>query len=1076
MSRPFDYVELQCASYFSFLQAVSSPDDLFRRAKDLGMEALAIADRNTLAGVVRAHVAAQETGVRLIIGCRLDLRDGMSLLVYPQHRGGYANLCRLLSLGKTRAGKGKCDIDWSDVEDFHEGLLAIFIPNEADALCAVRLRKVKALFGEHAYVALSLRHRQNDHMRLHALSNMAVKYRVPTVVTNDVLYATHERAFLHDVITCIRHRCTIHTMGDLRTLYADRFLKSPEEMHRLFPDYREAMRRTQEIADKCRFSLSELEYQYPEEKRLPGMSAIEALKRYSWAGAKWRYPEGVPQKVIDLLKHELDLIEQLEYAPYFLTVHAIVQFARSQDILCQGRGSAANSCVCFCLGITSVDPDRNDLLFERFISLERREPPDIDVDFEHQRREIVMQWVFNTYGRNHSALTSVVSRFRTRGAMRDALKVLGFPEDTIKVLAKNIRYWHSEGCPPELATELGLNIHDRNIKLAFEIHLLLLDVPRQLSQHPGGFVLTHDRLDEMVPIEPARMKDRQVIEWDKDDIDVLKFMKVDCLALGMMSCMKRAFDMLAETKGISMDLSCIPPEDPKTYAMIRRADTTGTFQIESRAQMSMLPQTQPRTFYDLVIQVAIVRPGPIQGDMVHPYLRRLKGLEPVTFPTPELANILGKTQGVPLFQEQAMKVVSVCAGFSPGQADQVRRAQATFKKTGGLGEVSQAIIDGMLKNGYTEEFAAGLVKQLEGFGSYGFPESHAFSFAIIAEASSWMKCHHPDVFLASILNSQPMGFYAPAQLITDAKRHGVEVRWFCVNHSRWDCTLEPTDRPGRFAVRLGFRLVSGIRSNDVAELILMRGETPYKSIPDLWRRAKTPVPTLRKLARADVFNEAFNLTRPDALHAIRSLGDDVLPLLDLLIGDEGRSVSEASETPIEFRRMTNGAQVVADYNSVGFSRTVHPVHFLRGDLKDRGWITCKEAMNSKDKRYVSVAGMVNVRQRPGSAKGVIFMTIEDETGDANVVVWEKVGEQYKQGVFGASLVLITGYIQREGEVVHLIARSAVDLSHMLASVGGRDDPLKPPHQPGDEFRNGGPGEDPRVARQARIEHKSRDFK
>jgi error-prone DNA polymerase len=1072
------YVELQCASYFSFLKACSAPDDLFARAKDLGMEALAIADRNTLAGVVRAHVAAEEHGVRLIIGCRLDLMDGMSLLVYPMGRGGYANLCRLLSLGKTRAGKNGCDIEWTDVEDFSDDLIAIFIPDEADDMCAVRLRKFKALFTDRAYMALSLRHRQNDHMRLHALSDLAVKHRVPTVVTNDVLYATYDRAYLHDVITCIANRCTIDTMGDLRFKYADRFLKSPEEMQRLFPDYRDAMRRTEEIADKCRFSLSELEYQYPEEKLMPGMSAIEALKRLSWAGAKWRYPEGVPQKVIGLLKHELDLIGRLDYAPYFLTVNAIVQFARSKDILCQGRGSAANSCVCYVLGITSVDPDRNDLLFERFISEERREPPDIDVDFEHQRREEVMQWVFNTYGRNHSALTAVVTRFRTRGAMRDTLKVLGFPEDTIKVLAKNIRYWHSEGCTEEMAAELKLNTKDRRLRLAFEIHLLLLDVPRQLSQHPGGFVLTHDRLDELVPIEPARMKDRQVIEWDKDDIDVLKFMKVDCLALGMMSCMKRAFDMLAETKGISMDMSCIPPEDPKTYAMIRKADTIGTFQIESRAQMSMLPRTKPRTFYDLVIQVAIVRPGPIQGDMVHPYLRRLNGEEEVTFPTPELENILGKTLGVPLFQEQAMKVVITCAGFSPGQADLVRRAQATFKKTGGIGAISQDIIDGMMNNGYTEDFAMSLVKQLEGFGSYGFPESHAFSFAIISEASSWMKCHHPEVFLASILNSQPMGFYAPAQLIRDAKLHGVEIRWFCVNKSRWDCTLEPTNRPGKFAVRLGYRLIKGVRSQDVANMILLRGETPYKSIPDLWRRAKTPEPTLRKLGKANAFEAAFAIARTDVTFAIKSLGDDVLPLFDCVLDELGRSVSEIGQPEMNFKRMTDGASVVEDYNQVGFSQTLHPVAFLRPDLTERGFITCKDAMTSKDKRYVSVVGMVNVRQRPGSANGVIFMTIEDESGDANVIVWEKVGIEYKQAVHGSSLILIAGMIQKEGDVVHLIARSVVDLSYMLAEIGDRDTPLQVPHQPGDEFRRGGAGVDPGVDKVAyrQIQHRSRDFR
>ncbi|MDC7682171.1 error-prone DNA polymerase [Asticcacaulis sp. BYS171W] len=1073
-----NYIELQCASYFSFLRGCSSPDELFHRAKDLGMEALAICDRNSVAGMVRAHVAAKETGVRLIVGCRLDLRDGQSLLVYPTDRAAWGNLCMLLSLGKSRAGKGACDIDWSDVEDYSEGLVAVYIPDQPDELLAQRLRSFKRVFADRGYMALTLRRRQNDHLRLQSLSNLAQACRVPTVVTNDVLYHVHDRAMLHDVVTCIRHRCTIDTMGDLRNLYADRYLKPADEMWRLFNDYPDALRRTQALADRCRFSLSEIEYQYPEEKTLPGLTAIEALKRLTWEGAKWRFPEGVPDHVIALLKHELELIDSLNYAPYFLTVNAIVQFARSKDILCQGRGSAANSCVCYVLGVTSVDPSRNELLFERFISAERNEPPDIDVDFEHDRREEVLQWVFETYGRKHAALTAVVTRFRTRGALRDTLKVLGFPEDTIKTLASQIRHWHSSGFDPAMARELNLNMEDRRLRLAFELHLLLLDVPRQLSQHPGGFVLTNDRLDQLVPIEPAAMKNRQVVEWDKDDIDALKIMKVDCLALGMLSCLRRGFDLLAEAKGRYIDLASIPPEDPRTYAMIRKADTVGVFQIESRAQMAMLPRTKPMTFYDLVVQVAIVRPGPIQGDMVHPYLRRKEGLEDVSYPTPELEAILGKTLGVPLFQEQAMRVVITCAGFTPGQADLMRRAQATFKKTGGIGPLSQQIIDGMLGNGYTQEFAESLVRQLEGFGSYGFPESHAFSFAIVTEASCWLKCHHPDVFLAAILNSQPMGFYAPAQLIADAKKHGVEVRWFCPNASRWDCTLEPTTRPDRFAVRLGFRLINGIRSQDVADLILARGEKPYQSIPDLWRRAKTPVPTLRKLARADAFEAAFRLPRREALFAIRSLGDDVLPLFDGWLDADGLSESEVNAPQMTLSRMTDGANVVEDYSQVGFTRGAHPLSFLRGDLAGKGYVTCHEAMTARDKRYVQVAGMVTVRQRPGSANGVIFITMEDETGVANVVIWEKVGELHKRAVYGSSLILISGQIQREGEVVHLIARSVADLSPMLAEIGDRDAPLAVPHMPGDEFRNGGSGVDPRVVRAegGRALQRSRDFR
>ena len=567
-------------------------------------------------------------------------------------------------------------------------------------------------------------------------------------------------------------------------------------MHRLFARYPEALARTTEIAERCTFSLDELSYQYPEEALIPGLTAQQALAKLTWEGAKERYPDGVPQEVIAILKHELNLIERLQYAPYFLTVNSIVRFARSQEILCQGRGSAANSAVCYVLGITSIDPERNDLLFERFVSEERREPPDIDVDFEHERREIVMQWVFDTYGRDHAALCSTVIRYRTKGALRDVGKVLGLSEDVITLLNAQVWGWSEEGIEPEHAKELNLNLEDRRLKLAIDLARELIGTPRHLSQHPGGFVLTRDRLDELVPIEPAAMENRQVIEWDKDDIDVLKFMKVDCLALGMLSCMKRGFDLLRHHKGIALDLATIPAEDPRTYAMIRKADTLGTFQIESRAQMAMLPRIKPRTFYDLVIEVAIVRPGPIQGDMVHPYLRRREGKEAVVYPKPELEKVLGKTLGVPLFQEQAMRVAIECAGFTANEADQLRRSMATFKNTGGVSHFRDKLVNGMVANGYEQIFAENTFKQLEGFGSYGFPESHAASFALIAYASSWLKCHHPDVFCAALLNAQPMGFYAPAQIVRDAAEHDVEIRPICINASRWDCTLEPTDRDG----------------------------------------------------------------------------------------------------------------------------------------------------------------------------------------------------------------------------------------------------------------------------------------
>jgi error-prone DNA polymerase len=625
------YAELQVTSHFSFLRGASSCEELFAHAASLGIEALAVVDRNSLAGIVRAHEAAKVTGVRLVVGCRLDLADGMSVLVYPTDRPAYSRLCRLLSVGKRRAGKAKCVLNWEDLAGWSAGLIAMLVPDTADNDCALRLRRLRDTFGDRAYMALTLRRRPNDQTRIHELNNLAHRYRVATVVTNDVLFHEPARRILQDVVTCIRHNVTIDEAGFLRERHADRYLKPPEEMARLFSRYPEAVARTHEIAARCTFSMDELAYQYPEERTMPGLTPQEALEKLTWEGAAERYPEGLPDEVRPKLEHELRLIERLQYAPYFLTVNSIVRFARSKDILCQGRGSAANSAVCYVLGITSIDPERNDLLFERFVSEERREPPDIDVDFEHERREVVMQWVFETYGRNHAALCSTVIRYRAKGALRDVGKALGLTEDLIKMLSSQVWGWSEEGVEAKHAEELNLNLEDRRLRLAIVLARELIGTPRHLSQRPGGFVLTHDRLDELVPIEPAAMPDRQVIEWDKDDIDALKFMKVDCLALGMLTCMKRAFNFLAQEKGIELDLATIPSEDPRTYAMIRKADTLGTFQIESRAQMAMLPRMKPRTFYDLVIEVAIVRPGPIQGDMVHPYLRRREGKEPVVF-------------------------------------------------------------------------------------------------------------------------------------------------------------------------------------------------------------------------------------------------------------------------------------------------------------------------------------------------------------------------------------------------------------------------------------------------------------
>ncbi|WP_208245539.1 error-prone DNA polymerase (plasmid) [Rhizobium sp. T1470] len=1060
MTKTPRYAELQVTSHFSFLRGASSCEELFAQAAVLGIEALAIVDRNSLAGIVRAHQAARDTGVRLIVGCRLDLTDDVSVLVYPTDRPAYARLCRLLSLGKKRAGKAKCRLDWTDLVAYGEGLIAVLIPDQADQTCQLHLRRLKEAFGDRAYVALTLRRRPNDQLRLHQLSNLAAAMDVETVVTNDALFHVPERRVLQDVVTCIRHNVTIDDAGFRRERHADRYLKPPEEMARLFPRYPEALARTTEIMERCRFSLDELAYQYPEERSHPEMTAQQTLEQLTWEGAAWRYPEGLPQKVKKNLEHELQLIERLQYAPYFLTVNSIVRFARSKDILCQGRGSAANSSVCYVLGITSIDPDINDLLFERFVSEERREPPDIDVDFEHERREIVMQWVFETYGRDHAALCSTVIRYRSKGAIRDVGKALGLPEDMTKMLSSQVWGW-GEDVGEKHAEELNLNLGDRRLRLTLELARQLMGAPRHLSQHPGGFVLTRDRLDELVPIEPAAMVDRQVIEWDKDDIDILTFMKVDCLALGMLSCMKRGFDLLASHKGINLDLTTIPAEDPRTYAMIRKADTLGTFQIESRAQMSMLPRIKPRTFYDLVIEVAIVRPGPIQGDMVHPYLRRREGKEAVVYPKPELEKVLGKTLGVPLFQEQAMRVAIECAGFTPGEADQLRRAMATFKHTGGVSRFGEKLIAGMVANGYAPEFAERTFEQLEGFGSYGFPESHAASFALIAYASSWLKCWHPDVFCAALLNAQPMGFYAPAQIVRDARDHGVDVRPVCVNASRWDCTLEATEDENRFAVRLGLRMVKGLANNDAAAIVAARAELPFSSIDDLWRRAGVPAASLVELAEADAFQPSLRLARREALWAIKALRDEPLPLFAAASARKDRTVSELNEPLVALRPMTAGSEVVEDYGHVGLTLRCHPVSFLRDDLAKRRIATCRDAMQARDGTWLEAAGLVLVRQRPGSAKGVMFITIEDETGIANLVVWVKTFETYRRIVLGAGMVGVYGRIQREGDVVHLVAHRLSDLSDDLASVGDREAVFPLPHGRGDEFHHGSPAPDPR---------------
>jgi error-prone DNA polymerase len=1050
---PQSFIELHVTSNYSFLRGASHIEELLAQAAAFGYGAIAITDRNSLAGMARAHQRAAELGIRLIVGCRLDLRDGLPVLVYPTDRAAYAGLCRLLSRGKARAGKGRCDLGWRDLAEYAAGLVAILVPDEADAGLDAALRVLRRDFAGRGYLALTLRRRPGDAARLAALAGMAAAARVGCVATGDVLYHVPARRILQDVVTCIREGTTIDEAGFRRERFADRHLKTPQDMARLFARYPEALENAGAIADACRFSLAELRYQYPRET-VEGVTAQQSLAALTWEGAAQRYKGCVPEAVSAQLRHELRLIGQLEYAPYFLTVHSIVRFARGRGILCQGRGSAANSAVCYVLGITAIDPAESNLLFERFISAERREPPDIDVDFEHDRREDVIQWIYQTYGRDRAALCAAVSRYRARGAVREVGKVLGLTEDVTAALAGQVWGWSEEGVQEDHAAQLNMNLADRRLRMTLEIARELIGFPRHLSQHPGGFVLTQDRLDELVPIEPAAMENRQIIEWDKDDIDTLRFMKVDVLGLGMLGCMRRCFEGLAEHRGLDWGMADIPQDDVATYDMICRADTIGVFQIESRAQMAMLPRMKPRRLYDLVIEVAIVRPGPIQGDMVHPYLRRREGLEKPEYPTPELRGVLGKTLGVPLFQEQAMQVAIVCAGFTPGEADQLRRSMATFKMTGGVGGFHDKMIDGMVARGYGRDFAERTFKQIEGFGSYGFPESHAASFALIAYASSWMKCHHPDIFCVALLNAQPMGFYAPAQIVRDARQHGVTVLPVCVNASRWDSVL--VAGPGRYmAVRLGLRMAHGLANQDGAALVINRAGPGFASVEDVQRRTGIGVGALERLAEADAF-AALGLDRRAALWQIRALPGSDLPLFaerEKFMEPETRIVA-----------MPPGREVVEDYRAIGLSLRRHPVAFLRAGLTARGMVDAAGLAHMKDGRRVTLAGIVLVRQKPGSAKGVMFITIEDETGHANLIVWPSVFEKQRRLILSASMLGCRGVLQREGEVMHVIVQELTDLSAMLRSVGslGGDGDFPFRTGRGDEARHGG-GPDMRVA-------------
>ncbi len=1091
------YAELAVTTNFSFLRGASHPEEMVARAKELGLAGIGIADRNTVAGVVRAHEAAKDAGLRFVAGARLVFTDGTpDILAYPKDRAGWGRLCRLLTLGKRRAEKGDCRLALADLCDHIEGLNLIVCPPRVlkpKALGAL-LSRLQECAPRALWLGASMLHRGDDARRLARLAALAAEANVPLIAIGDVLYHAPERRMLRDVLTCVREHVTLDAAGRRLEANAERHLKSAEEMTRLFRAAPEAVRETLRFLERCDFSLAQLAYEYPEEAREGFATPQEALTAFVEEGARRRYPNGVPPKVRQALAHELNLIAELKYAPYFLTVHDIVQFARSKGILAQGRGSAANSAVCYCLGITEVDPDRIDLLFERFVSAERREPPDIDVDFEHERREEVIQYIYQRYGRERAGLAATTICYRARSAIRDAGKAFGLSEDTIGALARTLWGWSAEAVTAEEARRIGLDPADPRLAKMLACARALIDFPRHLSQHVGGFVITRGRLDELVPIENAAMEDRTVIEWNKDDLDALGILKIDVLGLGMLSCLRRAFDLFARhyhpspCKGevkIPLSLSEIPPEDPAVYRMLARADSVGVFQVESRAQMSMLPRLKPQCFYDLVIEVAIVRPGPIQGDMVHPYLRRRHGLEAPEYPSEDLRAVLEKTLGVPLFQEQAMRIAIVAAGFTPAEADRLRRAMATFRRVGTIKFFRDKLIEGMAARGYAREFAERCFKQIEGFGEYGFPESHAASFALLVYASAWIKCRYPDVFACALLNSQPMGFYAPAQIVRDAQEHGIEVRPVDVNFSDWDCTLEATNSfviPGRpegpgpesmttgrgygfpvrrcaaprnddefsqcmksrlhprhaemagdirstCAVRLGFRQINGFSEEDARAIERARG-AGFDSIRDLWLRTGLSPAVLEKLAAADAFR-SLGLDRRAALWAVRGLrraGDkDDLPLF-------AAAASRQLEPDVALPPMPPGEHVVEDYRHLHLSLKRHPVSFLRGDLDRRGIVRHEQLAGIASGRRVTVAGLVLVRQRPGSANGVIFMTLEDETGVANTIVWPKVFETFRPVVLGARLVAVTGKLQSEMGVIHVVAERIEDLTPLLGRL------------------------------------------
>ncbi len=1029
-----NYTELQVTTNFSFLRGASHPEELMEQASVLGYREVAITDRNSFAGIVRAHVAAKKYGIRMITGCRLDLIDGLSLLAYPTNVNAYSQLCNLLTTGNRRAEKGACNLYKADVYQYADNVKFVVLPPgqlndlfEFDATFANALKEFHEAFGSNLYIGATRRYYGVDSKYLYRLAQLSSQLQIPMLATNDVHYHEPGRRQLQDILTCIREKCTIHTAGYLLHPNAERYLKPAEEMARLFRLYPDAIFRTHEIAEACRFSLDELKYEYPEEITNDGRTPQEELTFLAWQGAKEHFGENIPEQTIKAIHHELGFIEHMNYAPYFLTVYDIVRFARQQKILCQGRGSAANSTVCYCLGITSVDPTKFDLLFERFISSARNEPPDIDVDFEHERREEVIQYIYEKYGRDRAAIVATVTQQHQKGAIRDVGKAMGLSIDTVNRLSGSIWEFTDEWFEGKRLTEQGLNPDDQHLRKVLQLTREFMGFPRQLGQHTGGFVITRGKLSDLCPIMNARMADRTCIEWNKDDIDALGFLKIDVLALGMLTCIRKAFDIAQENYSLNLTLANIPQDDVNVYEMICRADTIGVFQIESRAQQAMLPRLKPQCFYDLVIEVAIVRPGPIQGDMVHPYLRRRNGEENEEYPSKELEEILKRTLGVPLFQEQAMKIAIVAAGFTPTEADELRRSMATFKLKGLVTKFEEKLINGMIARGYKPEYAQRIFKQLEGFGSYGFPESHAASFALLVYVSSWIKCYYPDVFACALLNSMPMGFYQPAQIVIDARKHGVEVRPVDINYSLWDNHLETNPSPareeavGKVPLRLGFRQVKGLREDDINILVSARKKM-YRSINEL-RDINFSEAALEKLADADAFR-SIGLDRREALWEV-STKDRPVALFS------GQDAADAKDENIKLPLMSTSEHVVHDYAATSLSLKAHPVSFLREKLDQLHIVSTKQLSALTDGTFIKIAGLVLVRQRPGTAGGICFMTIEDETGFANLVIFESLFEKFRKEILQSRLIMVEGKLQIEGEVIHVIVKRCYDFSKLL---------------------------------------------